>query len=298
MTKYQDSFLSMTSSVCAVLSAYQSTWSTNAGFSAAANAFMDASKQQANELIGKQTTKSAGLTAGKQQERAALSADLAQMASAITLYALTTGNSQLRAGANLTPTRIKAASDDALVGIVTRITQLATEHLPALAAFGITAADVSALSAKSAAYAPMVGAPRRLRQTVAAATADLAALIKEMRTHLELMDAYVVVWRTSAPEFHSEYFTCRRVVRPGFRTRALELRVQDAEGAPVAGAMFKIPGERITKKTSERGVCRISHLPDGSHRAQVMAKGFAEKEITVQVLGKEGTKMNVVLERV
>jgi hypothetical protein len=297
MTKYQNSFLAMAHTTCAVLNSHQSVWSANAGFSAAANALINATKTDAIALIGQQGTKSIGTTAAKQEARAAMGAELAQMASGIALYARTAGNAQLRTEASLTPSRIKAATDDALIGMVTRITRLATEHLPVLAPFGITAADVSALSAKGDAYAPLIGAPARVRQTAAEATAALTALIGDMRANLDTMDDYMILWSKTAPEFHTEYFFARRIVKPGFRTRALEVAVQDAEGAPVAGATFTIPSERIKRKTSERGVCRVSHLPDGTHRAQVSAKGFAPQEVTLQIGGNEGTKLKVVLEK-
>jgi hypothetical protein len=297
MTKYQDSILRMTKAIRLVLDKYQSIWSTHAEFSAAANALINATMEQVYPLVGQQGTKTTALTESKKQDRAAIVVDLAHMASCIALYAKTAGNAQLKAEAHLMPSRIKAATDDALVGMVLRITRLATQHLPALTPFGITAADVSALSAKGDAYEPLIGAPARLRQTVTEATANLAALISGMRANLATMDDYMIMWSRTEPEFYAAYFEARRIVKPGFRARALEIAVQNAEGAPVAGAVFTMPHERIKKKTSARGVCRISHLPEGTHKAQVSAEGFAPKEIAVQVVGNEGQKLKVVMEK-
>lgn len=297
MTKYQESFLAMTKATRRVLEQYQGVWSTNADFSAAAAALINATMVQVYPLLEKQSAKTIGLTESKKQSRAAIVADLAHMASCIALYAKTAGNAQLRAEAHLTPSRIKAATDDALVGMVLRITRLATQHLAGLAAFGITAADVTALSAKGDAYEPLIGAPARLRQTVTEATADIAALIDGMRANLDTMDDYVNLWRTTAPEFYTEYFIVRRIEKPGFRARALEVAVQDAEGAPVAGATFVLPGERIRKKASARGVCRIAHLKEGTHKAQVSAEGFATQDVTLHIMANQSTKLKVVLEK-
>jgi hypothetical protein len=296
MTKYQNSFFGMVNTLSGVCEEFQSVWSGNATFSAAMAALDDIAFTQLPALLAQQQSGTRGITATKQTERTTMATALGHMASRIALYALSVENTVLKEEAHLPQSRIRLATDDALVGMVTRITRLATEHLPALAPFGITAADVSALSAKGNAYAALIGAPARQRSSVAEATAALAALANAARTQLRLMDAHMVLWQGSAPAFYETYFIARRITQPGFRTRALEAEVKDKEGAPVQGATLTLPDKRLMRRTSAQGICRIAHLPEGTYQAQLAAPGFAPQELTLRIPGNEGLKLKLVLE--
>lgn len=297
MTKYQNAFSQMLAAVRIICNEYQPIWNTNATFSAAFNDGIIAIDAPLVTATGQQSTVTKGVTSIKQEARTALAEQLRFIASRIVLYALNAGDATLQKDAHLPASTIKLAKDDAVVGMVTRITGLATTHLADLASFGVTAAQVSALSAAGIAYAAQIGAPARKRSTSKEATKTIAALIKTARTQLRTMDVHMILWRESNPDFYAQYQMARRIIKPGFRTRALEVSVQDAKGAPVAGAEFHLPSERLMRRTSEKGLCRVAHLPAGEHRAKVRADGYAMQEVVFIIANGQKTRLTLVLQK-
>lgn len=295
MIRKQNSFLQMLAVVRQCCNAHQDVWSGNATFSDAFNNGIVVTETVYPSILAQQQQKSTGLTQDKQSKRDTLAGQLRFIAARIELYALNIADETLQRDAHLPPNKIKQAKDDALVGMVTRICGLATTNISGLGPLGLTAADVSALSAMGAEYAALIGTPARVRSSVREATLALKALLSQARAQLKIMDAHMVLWRDSHPDFYAEYFNARKIVDAAFRTRALELAVQDAAGHPLPGVHIAVMNTKLARRTSAKGVCRINHFPEGLHKAQLKAAGFALQELTFSINKGETTKLQAVM---
>jgi hypothetical protein len=295
MTKHQNAFMQMLAATDVVCQTYASVWSTNVAFSAAFAAGVQDVRTAVAAALAQQGSGTKGITATKRTARKSLEADLFFIASRLEVYAQVAGDATLATEAHLTANGLSRAKDDTLVGIVTRIAALASAHVAALAPYGLTPATVAALSASGTAYTALIGAPARQRGRAKEGTQSIAALLQTARRQLGIMDGLMVLWRDTQADFCEEYFTVRRLKGPGFRRRALELQVQNAEGAAVAGAVLSLPADKLMRRTSARGVCRISHLPEGLHRAELRAKGYTPQEAQISISAGETTRLTFVL---
>lgn len=296
MNKRLRSFFNMLAAVKAVCIAHQSVWTGNVLFEDAYNKTIIDTETALRPMQSIKASSTQGITGKKQRYRAALNDATVYMASRIALYAATYAKETLEREAHLPPSAAKSATADAIAGIATRIANLAAANLPDLAPFGITGAEVDALRGQVAEFAAMKNAPAEARKNIKDAGLSLEALHKQATARLRILDGHMLLWRDTNAGFYTEYFIARRRIKPGYRTRSLELRVEDAAGAPVPGAAFSMLSQKLMRRTSARGICRIGHLPEGTHRAQVLAEGYVPQEVSWISMSGEGVKLKVVME--
>lgn len=154
-----------------------------------------------------------GATASKKSALGSLAPLAHEIAAAIHAYATESGDDELAAGINSSPTDIAKGRPASLVARCTNIASCATENLPALAEYKITQAKLTALTKKTAAFEKFASKPRQSVAKKAAANAALPRLLKQGRNILtRRVDKLMVQFRESAPEFYSEYKTARKIV--------------------------------------------------------------------------------------
>jgi len=80
---------------------------------------------------------------------------------------------------------------------------------------------------------------------------------------------------------------------------AVEGRVINAQGAPVAGASVEVTGSdnriKQTAATGADGLFRFNNLPPGQYRVRITAEGYAETNLTVELTESKGSQLEVTL---
>ncbi len=139
---------------------------------------------------------------------------------AMFVYAVDNGDAVLQGKASISRTRLVRTRDAVVASVCLGVHNLAMDVLPALAPYGITVADTQALRTAIESYTKALSSPRTEMVVRMGATKNIDALVREcMRALRNKMDLLVSNLRTSAPEFHREYFNARRVVTSGVRMR-------------------------------------------------------------------------------
>jgi hypothetical protein len=292
MTDVQDMYLRMFVSVIRTMDDHSAAWSGNANCTALKGEIEAAVAGMRQSLQGQDRKPSA---INKQQARAALEAATLQIAEALTAMATIAADTDLLRASKLTARIINRAAEDALLGIVKRITDLATTHAAALTPYGISPALVSDCVAKSTAFSALTGDPAAQVQERRLQTIALENYRKGGVEACRNLDPQVRVIGHTAAQFAYSYFEARKLRKVGHRKRALQVRVTSADGKPVVNAMITIPGVKVKRKTTEKGQAYIQHLPEGEHKLRVEAEGFLMKEVPVFISKQERELKEIVL---
>ena len=128
------------------------------------------------------------------------------------------GDTNLGAQTELTLAQLDKLSVDVLEATGKRISGLATANLAALADYGITQADITALDALTDQFHGVKTAPRKAIATRAGQTKTLPPAVKSvtslLRNHL---DKQMLMFKKSNPEFYAGYQSARVIVDHGSR---------------------------------------------------------------------------------
>ncbi len=312
MTIPQKDKLSMIYVVRNVCERYQATWSTNAVFTATYNLW--ATKIPLIEANrDAQLMETTGVTTDKKSKRDLMVEMALFIEKRIQSFAYVTNNLELLENAKYTATDLKMARDTDVIGIGNAILAKAIANASALVAYGVTATMISELQASITLYSTTLSKPNTAKAQTKTATENLAKLFKESGDLLvKRMDLDIELFKTSKPEFYSQYKTARTVVSTGTRSTSVMGKVISAlDLEPLKGVAFSFTLEKegglksasgvkvkpIMKKSADKGNFRIPSLPEGSYNVFVKKMGFKEQTLTITVAKGETTNLKVELEK-
>lgn len=220
MNKTQENKLTMYETVVMVLQNHEGTV---AGVAPLARA-----KQEVSELLQRIKDKgrskreaTAGKTEAKEAARAALVRSVLQAASGLYSFGRRAPNAEAAAIADVNESRLRRMRDTELASRATSIHARCTEHLAALADYGIVAATLADLNGKIEAYASALAGREAGVAVRVGATAELSALFRQMDDLLrDELDRLVELARETNPPFYREYFAARVVKELGVRHEA------------------------------------------------------------------------------
>ena len=111
---------------------------------------------------------------------------------------------------------------------------------------------------------------------------ELLAVMQAGDTTVDKMDALVETIRFANPLFYSDYYTRRKIIKTGHRTRSLKLWVVDDEsGEPLAKANVTVKAKagselwKSVKNTGEQGGTFINDLDAGEYLYEVAIGGYS-----------------------
>ena len=146
-------------------------------------------------------------------------------------YALAVSDNSLFESLSYTQSGLKKTRDELLLNFLQLIRDIVQAELPNLEDYGITAANVNALSTAIANYNTLVSAPRAAISIKTAVTDALEKAFDNMQLILKRLDGLAEAKRISHPDFYNSYTSARVVVDAGG-----SYTKQDAE-APAANAL-------------------------------------------------------------
>lgn len=126
------------------------------------------------------------------------------------------------------------------------------------------------------------------------------------------MDLDIELFKTSKPEFYSQYKTARIIIPTGGGATSVLGSVNLAgSGEPLKGVSFTFVAETngmmktaaatettkpIVKKSADKGKFRAT-LPESTYKVIVEKIGYKKQEVTITVVNGETTNLNIELEK-
>jgi hypothetical protein len=160
-----------------------------------------------------QQTPTTGVTLDKAQARTDLEDQTLEIADQLAALAAKTANHNLAAKVDVTKSSLDQMVDSDLEQTAERVANLANTNIAALAAYGVTAADVTQLNTLLTAYQTIKTSPREAAAARKVQTASLSQLIASARSIFRNeIDKMVTKFRKTNADFYNGYFAARVIV--------------------------------------------------------------------------------------
>ena len=227
-------------------------------------------------------------------------------------FANVTNNAELLESVQYSASDLKMARGVDAVGICNTILAKANANASNLVTYGDTPAMITDLQAAITDYSTSLAKPKAAKSQTKTATENLATLFKDSYDLLtKRLDLDIELFKTSKPDFYSQYKTARIVfATSGSASSVLGSVTNAGSGEPLKGVTFTfVPGNNgqmkaaaaettkpIVKKNAAKGKFRVS-LAEGTYRVIVGKIGFKEQEVVITVANGETTNLKIELEK-
>ena len=163
-----------------------------------------------------QAGKTDGITLNKQNLKIALCDKAFEIASAVSSYAATVKNPTLAGKVNFTKSDLLRSRDTETAGLCQNIRTEATANLAALAAYAVTAADLTDLAQKISTYATAVSAPTDAKVSKKTAGENIDHAFVDFDAILNnRMDTLMPKFQALSPDFVKDYTSARNIIDSG-----------------------------------------------------------------------------------
>jgi hypothetical protein len=165
-----------------------------------------------------QATRITGIAAGRREERNRMNGTLLKIAKALESMAIRTGDTELHYMVHVTPSVLRACSEDRHRNVRELVLQQAQIHLAALPTYGVQQQDVDDLESAMAVYQQLVVAPRMAVVKRQGKTRQLQTLFAEAtRVLKQEIDPLMLVLASGNAALGERYLRARRIVDLGYR---------------------------------------------------------------------------------
>ncbi|MEW5846521.1 MAG: carboxypeptidase regulatory-like domain-containing protein [Bacteroidota bacterium] len=291
---------------------YQTTWTTNAVFAATYNLWV-AKIPLIEQNRDAQTLETTGITTDKTAKRNSMTEKTLFMINRLQSYANVVNNPELLESIKYTASDLKKSRDTDVVGICNTVLAKSNANAAAIVTYGVTAAMITELQAAITAYSATLAKPKAAKSQTKTATENLTKLFKEADELLvKRLDLDIELFKTSKPEFYSQYKTARIIIPTGGGATSVLGSVNLAgSGEPLKGVSFTFVAETngmmkaaatnetakpIVKKSADKGKFRAT-LPENTYRVIIEKIGYKKQEVTITVANGETTNLNIELEK-
>ncbi|HOW21905.1 MAG TPA: hypothetical protein PLH74_10130, partial [Tenuifilaceae bacterium] len=194
---------------------YQTTWTTNAVFAATYNLWV-AKIPLIEQNRDAQTLETTGITTDKTAKRNSMTEKTLFMINRLQSYANVVNNPELLESIKYSASDLKKSRDTDVIGICNTVVAKANANAAAIATYGVTAAMITELQAAITAYSATLAKPKATKSQTKTATENLSKLFKEADELLvKRLDLDIELFKTSKPDFYSQYKTARIIIPTG-----------------------------------------------------------------------------------
>lgn len=246
------------------------------------------------------TMKSAGARAGKEADQVAV-ADLAFIvAAAISSWAGTKGNEELKEAMNFSRSELAYGSDKDVTERCNLIKTRAEELKDDLTAAGFSAVLLDSFIQAETQFSNSVNRPRELKVEKREARQMVARLLKEADKHFrEQMDKLVAPFRLTHRSFHDQYMLKRVIINPPTRHTTLAGTITNRQnGQPLEGVLIMVNGTQLITKSDNNGNYTLRVPRYGQIGVAISKDGYQEHTKSVHIVRGEVTEENFQLEKV
>jgi len=169
---------------------------------------------QIDNVMTAQSTPLTGITQDKEALRTALEEAVFAVSEPLAALAAATNNNTLLAEVEISRSALDDLSADAVDAFATRVATRATTNQTVLTGqYGVSIAQVAAITSARTAFAPWVNKPRTAISERAGQTATIPVLIRQGKALLNTrLDRLMNRFRTTNPTLHAAYRVARTIV--------------------------------------------------------------------------------------
>lgn len=222
----------------------------------------------------------------------------------LTAYASYKKDLVLLSEVQLSKTGLKSSPAQKLVDLATGLYNRAQLHMEELQTYNVTDASQTALQEAINEYGQWFMQTRLRSIDSQEVAVKINALFDSIEQDLKQMDILVEIIRESKPEFYAGYKSARKVLTR--RTSALALKAQVTivgSGEPLVGVTLvftgvddETKGEKLEKRTAEKGSCYIKMMVPGDYLVKASRPGYVTQELTISVADAEMYRLNIEMQ--
>jgi hypothetical protein len=238
------------------------------------------------KLAQEQTMNRKGITKNKKAVRETLVLAVEEASGIIMSYASNIKDHQLYGSVKYSLTRLREMRDMTFNTHARNVIDLLIKHQPALAASGVNALYIAAVSNIWLSFDAIVVAPAIARNTRKTATSGLEEKVKEVSDFLNNdMDRIIVILKASHPTFYSIYKNARRIINSSIRHKkkisgTMKGIIKNEENSePVVHALVQVMNTKMVVITNEYGEFEINNLPSDTYTIKIGAGNYQPKVI-------------------
>lgn len=262
-------------------------------------------------VVKDQTSNRSGIAENKKEQRADVELRTITLSGKLVAYATVENNKELLALIRLTKSELSTCADNVLVSHAVKVCDAAEAQLPNLAAYMVTAAEITGLRDTCTAYLLKMPQPMENRRDGKQTTLSLTVLMKDTDALLLKLDAIMLIIRFSNSGFYDRYKNSRSVINTASRSWALKGTVTDSltsQGLagvtltiePVNGTAGKSKGgselSKNVKITAAKGGFTVKTLENGTYMVTASKEGYAPQTYTAYVTNGELCVVNIALQ--
>ena len=297
MKKRQIISQNMYQSLVNLMLLFKTTWTSNSDLSNVVTVFTN--MLGLLNLAGtNQKNLSKGITQTKAQARSALiQMALAHSAAGIA-YAVSAGNTTLKVNSKLVESKLNKTTDVALADTCQNLYNLLNPFAASLTNFGANAATLTAFQTAITDYQPLSQQLRNVRSAKKTATLNVAAQIAAMDTIIkEQLDPLMVQFKTSAPDFYTQYVGLRHAVHTSRHLKVVSifLLIKTAAGVLLPNANIKLNSTRgatRNKFSKANGSESFTRLKPDTFTITVSLPGYVTQTQTITVPNPQKINVN------
>ncbi|MCX6316150.1 MAG: carboxypeptidase-like regulatory domain-containing protein [Bacteroidetes bacterium] len=254
------------------------------------DALESADKRKAQKLKGIAEDKS------QYQEDLALQANA--IAAAIGAYALQQKDAELKQAMNFTVSELFYGPNKELTAKSANILAKAQELVEPLKDYGVSELLISNFAAALDAYAGRMHKPRNVTAERKVAVMQIAELLKQLQVIFTgQLDALMLLFQFTHPEFYNEYKAKRSLVNPARRKTRVEGVVTDkATGAALTQVSVTLKDGDSTGSTAQDGSYSLPAKPLGMATVVYEKEGYKPVEATLPIRRGQAEVMDIEME--
>ncbi len=193
----------------------------------------DSLVDQIGEKDKERMTKTPGKANARDETEDALVLGTLIVSSALTAYASSTGNAQLKGAVKVSESQLRYVRTNEQLNLAKMVVDLATANLAALGPFGVTQAMLDDLKSRIAAYdAATKQVSSGMAERVGARTAVSDLFNQADQILKDEVDRMMQFFRVSAPEFYNDFRAARVIKDIGVRHGKTGQPAPAAPGSP------------------------------------------------------------------
>jgi hypothetical protein len=306
MNDRQENKVSMYLAVFRVCESYNTDWAGNVAYANAVARLGD-KFLLLKDIVEIQETPITGIRKDKLNAWEAMKDEALLVSGAVTAYATTINNQQLKDAVHFTATDLMRVRDTLAEERALVIHNQANAVVANLADYGVTALTLSNLMDRIIAFEALLVAPRVAIVDKKGATGLLKSLFDEVDSVLKNeMDPLMAVFKGSASVFYEAYFNARMIVDTGSSKPSvgIMITVKDAQtgavltGVDVSASMEGAPNKVYAAKVEPDGRLKVA-LPSSAVgdlanvNLRAVKEGYEHSFLTMAVLPR--TNYDVVM---
>ena len=300
MRQTQENVVSMWAVSLATLNKNQTLWATDTPFESQV-ARLSTQKTDIGVALTRQQQATKAYTANKEAAKTTAIETALIVAKNVEAYASIEGNALLKTIMHTTKSILHVMPDTELATKMQAIHDLSLTELPNMPTYANTTLSLAAFQTLINDYQAALTGPSEIIAEIKTATAQIEALITAGQTTLRILDMLMINYKSTQPQFYSDYRNSRPIKNLGSQKTKLQLFVELEDGVDASMIPIVITnqnGKNYTETTNPDGKATFSGISRGYYAVSITRAGYKPFELqNLKIQSGKTTPLSVFLEK-